>query len=104
MTMLRKFELAGGVATGVLGIVVPFAKHVTHTFELLRLWPGLLLDAVALFIVPGLLVAIGSYTHTLQGKTLGFIMLLVGGIFLTVMSVIYLVGGAVFYVFGLWGG
>lgn len=104
MTMLKKFALAVGVATGVLGMVVPFAKHGPHTFELLRLWPGLFLDAVVLFIVPGLLVAFGSYLHTLQGKTLGLVMLLIGGIFLAGMSLIYFFGGAVFYVFGLWGG
>ena len=72
MTLSKKLELAGGVATGVLGLVAPFSRHGAQTFELFRLWPGLLLDALVLFIDPGLLVAIGSYIHTLQGKTRGF--------------------------------
>jgi len=47
MMLSRKFELAGGVATGVLGVVVgvvvPFVRYSTQTFELYTLWPGLLL-------------------------------------------------------------
>jgi hypothetical protein len=104
MTLSRKFELIGGVATGVLGIVAPFCKNGAHTFELFKLWPGLLLDALVSFVVPGVLVAIGSYIHTRREKTLGFVMLIVGGIFLITASLIYFFGGVVFYAFGLWGG
>jgi hypothetical protein len=57
-----------------------------------------------LFVIPGLLVAIGSILHTARGKTSGFVLLLVGSIFLTVMTLVYVVGGAIFYVFGLAGG
>ena len=104
MTLSRKFELVGGVATGVLGLVAPFCKHGAHTFELFRLWPGLLLGDLVSFVVPGFLVAISSYIHTRQEKTLGFVMLMVGGIFLIVASLMYFFGGVVFYAFGLWGG
>ena len=103
MTLLRKFELAGGVTTGVLGFVAPFYRHGADTFELFWLWPGLLLEALVLFIVPGLLVAIGSYVHSVGLKTWGFVMLSVCGMFLTVMSLIYFFGGAIFYLFGLGG-
>jgi len=103
MTLSRKVELVGGVATGVLGLVVPFFPNGAHTLELIRLWPGLLLGDLVGFIIPGLLVAIGSYIHTLQGKTRGFVLLLVGGIFLTITMFIHIFGG-VFYVYGLWGG
>jgi len=37
-------------------------------------------------------------------KTAGLILLLVGGIFLTLMMLIYFFSGAVFYLFGLAGG
>jgi hypothetical protein len=104
MTLSRKFELTGGVATGVLGLVAPFCRHGADTFALFRLWPGLLLEALVLFIVPGLLVAIGSYVHSVGLKTWGFVMLSVCGMFLTVMSLIYFFGGAIFYLFGLSGG
>lgn len=101
----KKFELVGGVATGVLGLVAPFCRHgVADTFRLYWLWPSLLLEALVFFIIPGSLVAIGSYLHAVKRKTVGFVLVLVGGIFLTVMSLIYFFGGAVFYLFGLLGG
>lgn len=103
MTLSRKIEFASGMITGVLGFFPDLSKHGAHTFELFRLWPGLLVDALLLFIVPGLLVAIGSYLHAAREKTSGFVILLVGGIFLTVMMLIHIFGG-VFYVFGLLGG
>jgi hypothetical protein len=104
MTLSKKLELAGGILTGVLGLLPPFCKHGAHVFELFRLWPGLFLDAILLFVIPGFLVAIGSILHAARGKTSGFVLLLVGSIFLTVMTLVYVVGGAIFYVFGLAGG
>lgn len=104
MILVRKLELTSGVATLVLGLIAPFCRDgVADTFRLYRLWPGLLLDASIFFIVPGLLVAIGSYLHAVKRKTVGFVVLLVGGIFLTLMMLIHMLGG-VFYVFGFWGG
>lgn len=105
MTLPKKLELAGGVLTGVLGLVAPFCRlGVADTVRLYSLWPSLLIEVLVLFIVPGSLVAIGSYLHAVRRKTVGFVIVLVGGIFLTVMSLIYFFGGAVFYLFGLWGG
>lgn len=102
----KKFELAGGATTGVLavvlGVVAPFIRHGAHTFELYRLWPGLLLGDLIAFVIPGLLVAIGSYVHSVARKTWGFILLLVGGIFLSVMMPIHFLGG-VFYFYGFGG-
>ena len=99
----RKLELAGGVATGVLGLAAPFFPNGAHTFELFRLFPELLLGDLVIFIVPGLLVAIGAYLHSVGPKTRGFVFLLVGGLFLTVMMFLHIFGG-VFYMFGFWGG
>ena len=107
MTLSKKFELAGGATTGVLavvlGVVAQFIRHGAHTFELYRLWPGLLLGDLIAFVIPGLLVAIGSYVHSVARKTWGFILLLVGGIFLSVMMPIHFFGG-VFYFYGFGGG
>ena len=75
-----------------------------YAFELSREWPELLLEAVLLFLLPGLLVAVGSYFHAVRSKTTGFIFLLVGGIFLTLMMLIHFFSGGVFYMFGLAGG
>jgi len=38
--------------TEALGFLPSFCKHGAHAFELFRLWPGLLLNAVLLFVVP----------------------------------------------------
>jgi hypothetical protein len=103
----KKFELAGGAATGVLGVLVglvaPFVRHGSHTFELYISWPGLLLGDVVSFVIPGLIVALGSYLHSVARKTWGFVLLLVGGTFLLVTMPIHFFGG-VFYFYGLWGG
>jgi hypothetical protein len=105
MTLARKLELTGGLATLVLGLIAPFCRHgVADTFRLYFLAPGLALDALVLFIIPGSLVAIGSYFDAVKSKTVGFVVLLVGGIFVTVMTLVYVFGGAIFYVFGLLGG
>jgi|SRR6185295_2828371 len=104
MTLTRKLELASGVATLVLGLVAPLCRDgIADTFRLYSHWPGLLLDALLLFVIPGLLVAIGSYFDAVKRKTAGFVVLLLGGIFLTLMMLIHMFGGA-FYVFGLWAG
>jgi hypothetical protein len=103
----KKFELAGGATTGalavLLGFVAPFITHGAHTFELYRSWPGLLLGDLIAFVIPGLLVAMGSYVHSVARKTWGLILLLVGGIFLVVTMPILFFGG-VFYFYGLWVG
>lgn len=104
MSLSKKFELVAGVATGLLGLLPPFCKHGANTIELFRLWPGLLLDAILLTVIPGLLVAIGSILHATRDKTSGFVLLLIGGIFLTLMALVYFFGGAIFYGFELWGG
>lgn len=57
-----------------------------------------------LFIVPGMLVALGSMLHAARDKTSGIILLSIGSIFLTLMTLVYVFGGAIFYVFGLFGG
>ena len=104
MTLAKKLELTSGVATLMLGLAAPFCRHgVADTFRLYWLWPGLVLDALVLFIIPGSLVAIGSYLDAVKRKTVGFVVLLVGGIFLTLMMLIHMFGG-VFYVCGFWGG
>lgn len=105
MTLARKLELSSGVATLLLGLIAPFCRHgVADTFKLYSLGPGLALDALVLFIIPGSLVAIGSYFDAAKRKTFGLVVLLVGGIFVTVMTLVYVFGGAIFYVFGLFGG
>lgn len=101
--MWRRFELLCGVGCCLLGLLPHFWRHGSHTFKLFTESPALLLDAVVLFFLPGLFVAFGSYLHALKGKTLGFVLLLIGGIFLTGMGLIHLVGG-VFYVFGFGAG
>ncbi len=104
MVLVKKLEIVGGVLTLILGLLPPFVKHGSQTVELFRLWPGLLLDFVLLQVVPGVLVAIGSILHASKGKTSGFVLLLLGSIFLILLSLVYVFGGAIFYWFGLPGG
>jgi hypothetical protein len=104
MSFSKKLELVAGVLTAILGLLPPFCKHGAYTVELFRLSPGLLLDAILLNIIPGVLVATGSILHAARGKTSGFVILLIGSIFLMLMTLVYVFGGAIFYWFGLGGG
>lgn len=101
MNFPKKLELVGGAGTAILGFLPAFAKHGAHTFQLST---ALMLDFILLFVVPGLLVAIGSVLHVTWRKTSGFVLLLIGSTFLVLISLIYFFGGAIFYVFGSWGG
>ena len=104
MNAWKGAELFCGVACGLLGPLPLFLRHGAYAFELFRTSRGNLLDAVILFFLPGLLVAIGSYLHSVRGKTAGLILLLAGGIFLTLMMLIHFFSGGVFYVYGIAGG
>lgn len=82
MTFVRKLEVSSGITTLVLGLAAPFCRNAfpDRVGDSL-LSPRFLLDALVLFIVPGLLVGIGSFIHSVQRKTWGFVLLLVGGRF-----------------------
>jgi putative effector of murein hydrolase LrgA (UPF0299 family) len=104
MNMWRRIELVCGIGCGVLGLLPFFLRHGAYAFELFRSSSGNLLDALLLFFLPGLLVGVGSYFHAVRTRTFGLILLLVGGVFLTLMMLVHFFSGAVFYLFGLPGG
>lgn len=104
MNMWRRIELFCGISCGVLGLLPFFLKHGAYAFDLFRSSNGNLADALLLFFLPGLLVAVGSYFHAVRTRTAGLILLLVGGIFLTLMMLVHFFSGAVFYFFGVAGG
>jgi len=102
--MWRRIELFSGIGCGVLGLLLFFLRHGVYAFELVRSSSGNLGDALLLFFLPGLLLAVGSYFHAVRMRTFGLILLLVGGIFLTLMMLVHFFSGAVFYLFGVAGG
>jgi hypothetical protein len=104
MNMWRRIELFCGIGCGVLGPLPFFLRHGAYAFDLFKSSSGNLLDALLLFFLPGLLVAVGSYFHAVRTRTFGLILLLVGGIFLTLMMLVHFFSGAVFYLFGVPGG
>jgi hypothetical protein len=48
-----------------------------------------------------MLVTIGSYTHAVRQRASGFVMVLVGGLVLTIMGFVVSLGG-LFYALGRW--
>lgn len=104
MNAWKRAEVICGVACGLLGPLPFFLRHGAYAFELFQSSPGNLLDAVILFLLPGLLVATGAYLHAVKRRTAGLILLLIGGIFLTLMMLVYFFSGAVFYLYGIGGG
>ena len=93
MTFLRKLEVACGVATAVLGIAATaqmfsldlnISRRLEESFPVSR-W---LFGALVLYILPGLLVAFGSYIHASRLRSWGLTMLLIGSFLLTIMFVL----------------
>jgi len=92
MTFLRKLEIVAGVATAILGIAA--AAQMLHTDmetmrRLGRSFPVFqeLVGASLLYIVPGLLVALGSYFHVTKVRSWGFPMTIISSLFLLAIFV-----------------
>jgi hypothetical protein len=97
---VRKLEIGCGIATFILGVAASAAVFVPRLIPDFIGW-GVI--GIGLYLAPTLLVGIGSYLHAAHRKTSGFIMLLLGGLFLTLMLFVHVFGG-VFYLYGLYGG
>lgn len=99
MTMARRLELSGGVATALLGIAVAVEMfrmeqatslrtntefHSTRTFLL----------AAALFILPSLFVGIGAYMHTVRRRSGGWTSLVIGAVSSIIIFLLFFSVGA----------
>ena len=104
MTVLRKVELISGIATGLLALFSPSSfsliLFVLGAFSVKEKLFGLLYLFVT-YIGPAMLIAIGSYTHAVRRRASGFVMIMVGGLVLTIIEVIVTFGGF-FYALGPW--
>jgi hypothetical protein len=96
MTVSRRVELIGGIATGLLALLSPSSFSLTlfmfSTFSVKEKLLGLLSIFVT-HIGPAMLVTIGSYTHAVRQRASGFVMVLVGGLVLTIMGFVVSWGG-----------
>ncbi len=104
MTVLRKVELIGGIATGFLALFGPssfsLAVFMFSDFTVKEKVLGLLSIFVT-YVGPAILIAIGSYIHAVRQRATGFLMVLVGCLVLTIIEFIVFVGGF-FYALGTW--
>ncbi len=106
MTRIRKVEIIAGVATGLLTVFNPssfvlaqFVLSSSNTNEKLLA----VVSSLVTYIGPAILVAIGSYAHAHLQRTVGFGMVVLGGLILIGFGFIAFLGG-LFYAFGLWWG
>ena len=81
MTFLRRLEIVCGVTTALLGIAAAaqmFSMDMDTARELGRGFPLVeeVLGALLIYILPGLLVSVGSYLHSLRLRTWGFPMVI----------------------------
>ena len=93
MTLSKKVEIIGGVATLCLTAVITILLLQIDYQTALRLeqnYPLLLylLIAGVRFLIPGFLVALGSYFHAVKQYPWGRVMLLIGGTFLIIMFLV----------------
>lgn len=100
MTISRKVELIGGIATFLVAL---FASITVLVPRFSRDFAGTQSLGLVLFLASPFLVALGAYVHVTQRKIFGFVLLLLAGLFLILMLFVHLFGG-VFYLYGLWGG
>jgi len=104
VTVLRKVELIGGIATGFLALFGPssfsLAVFMFSDFTVKEKVLGLLSIFVT-YVGPAILIAIGSYIHAVRQRATGFLMVLVGCLVLTIIEFIVFVGGF-FYALGTW--
>ena len=95
MTTFSRVERVCGVLTGGFAIIAAFR------FVNVDVTSDVLLTSV-LYVLPSLLVVIGSWIHSGTQKKSGFVILLVGSCVLFVEWVPAFLGS--FYFYGLWGG
>jgi hypothetical protein len=101
MTFLRKLEIVCGVTTALLGIaaaVQMFSMNLETSRELERSFSLVeeVLGALLMYILPGLLVAIGSYVHASRLRPWGLPMVIFSSLFLVIFFVV-LVSNLAFY-------
>lgn len=97
----QAIELCFGIATGLVAVLNPVSLfQVEHTFNTVLDKEAVagLFGLLLMFIGPGLLVAIGSYLHALQEKTIGFVLIMIGGSILVLEFPILIIGS-----FGAYG-
>lgn len=102
MTGSRRVEVIAGFATGLVALLGPssfnLARFIVSSFSASEKLLGLL-SLVLTHLGPALLVAIGSYVHAVRQRTAGFVMVLVGGLLVTILGVVAFLGG-LFYALG----
>jgi hypothetical protein len=92
MSSARVIEVSGGTATALFGLL--------NTLLALRVArpQGLeYLMGFVLWLLPGLLVAVGAYNHAIKQRPWGRLMLWVGGLFLVLTFCVFLFGGGFYY-------
>lgn len=99
MTFLRKVEVTFGVATAVLGLVATTqlflvdlntSRQLNESFQISR-W---VFGSLMLYILPGFLVALGSYVDASRARSWGLPILLTSSFLLTVMFVLMVLNRA----------
>jgi hypothetical protein len=94
MRLVRKVELGCGILTGALGLYVPLSIVRANFAPPRRLDQESVIEMLLIFVLPGLLVTIGSYSHAVKERSWGRKLLWVIGIILAAMSpLLFLLGG-----------
>lgn len=93
MTFARRLELAGGVVTGLLGVVVPWSLKGVHSLPP-EYYRESMIEILLLFICPGLAVAVGSFAHAAKRRPWGRKLLwVIGAFYVLVTPLLFLLGG-----------
>lgn len=103
---LQVLEVSAGITTFLLTLPNVYLTYISFSDwiqESRITTEEILIPAVIFLIVPALLVAIGSYFHSIKHKSVGFLILFVCGSFLTVTHTLFALVGSAFNGYPLLG-
>lgn len=93
MTIVRKLEVFSGVTTCLIGLAIAgyllrsgFDAARRLDLDYSEVFLGLI-GTLLFFIIPGLLIGIGSYVHAFRRRSEGRLMVIIGSLFLTLTFV-----------------
>lgn len=100
MNVYRKLEIGCGVATVVLSVAAAGIVEVPRVSPDFNRYQVV---GIAAYLMPPLLVMLGSFFDAAKRKMFGVVVLWFGGLLLTLSSFAGVFGGGL-YIYGLWSG
>jgi hypothetical protein len=104
MRTIQKLEFISGVFTFLFALLNVYPNFISFAYGFKDSNEQLLFGKITFLIIPASLVIIGAIFHTIKKWKTGFLMIFVGGMFLTLTHTLGFLLGQVLSVHHLFGG